>query len=193
MKQLIFLILLFLISGCDIFSTRMPENPVQSRTTWIPATTIDILIENLKSSLSEKSTENYMKCFIDPAFVNKNFSFIPATESYSMYSTLFSNWTLQNERVYFENLKSKMKENGFITLSISNEVRGTIQGDSINYSADYLLIVDHSVESFSREFQGHLQFTLLRNVKGEWSILSWKDSKSSESLTWSDLKGRFSY
>ncbi|MFN4111101.1 MAG: hypothetical protein ACK4G1_02420, partial [Ignavibacteria bacterium] len=105
---------------------------------------------------------------------------------------LFSNWTLQNEKNYFENLKSKIKEGGTITLSVFNIDRGTIQGDSVIYSADYSLLVDHSVESFPHEFRGHLQFTLFRNLKGEWSILNWKDSKNTESFTWSELKGRFS-
>lgn len=193
MKQIKFIILSLMIIGCDIFTTREPENPIQSRTTWIPPTTVDILVENLKSSLSEKSSENYLKCFVDSTLTGKSFSFIPATESYATYSSLFSNWNLQNERIYFENLKSKIKEGGTITLSIFNEDRGTIQGDSVNYSADYLLVAEHSVESIPKEFQGHLQFTLLRNLKGEWSILSWKDSKKTDFLTWSDLKGRFSY
>lgn len=193
MKQILSLSLILFFVGCDIFTTREPENPVQSRNTWIPATTVDILIDNLKSSLSEKSTENYLKCFVDSTLTGKSFSFIPATESYATYSSLFSNWKLQNERIYFENLKSKVKEGGAITLSIFNEDRGTIQGDSINYSADYLLIVDHTVDNIQKEFRGYLQFTLFRNLKGEWSILSWKDSKRSEYLTWSDLKGRFSY
>jgi len=192
MKKKIFLILALLITGCEIFSTREAENPVQSRNTWIPATTIDILIENLKSSLSEKSTENYLKCFIDSALTKRSFSFIPSTESYANYSALFSNWTLQNEKNYFENLKSKIKEGGTITLSVFNIDRGTIQGDSVIYSADYSLVVDHSVESFPKEFRGHLQFTLFRNLKGEWSVLNWKDSKNTESFTWSELKGRFS-
>ncbi len=193
MRVVILLSLIFIIIGCDIFKTRIPENPVQSRDTWIPATTVDILIENLKSSLSERSTENYLKCLVDSTITGKNFSFIPATESYAVYSTLFSNWNIQSEKIYFENLKSKLKEGNTLTLSVFNEERGSIQGDSLNYSADYLLIAEHSIESLPKEFRGHLQFTILRNVKGEWSILSWKDNKKDQYLTWSDLKGRFSY
>lgn len=193
MRSILTILLILVFAGCDIFRTREPENPVQSRNTWIPATTIDLLIENLKNSLNEKSTENYLRCFVDSTLTGKSFYFIPAAESYTTYSGIFSNWNLQNERIYFENLKSKIKDGGNITLSVFNEDRGTIQGDSVNYSADYLLIAEHSIESLSKEFQGHLQFTLFRNQKGEWSILSWKDFKRSDFLTWSDLKGRFSY
>jgi len=193
MRFFIFIILIFAIAGCDIFKTREPENPVQSRNTWIPATTIEVLIDNLKNALSDKSTENYLRCFVDSSITGKTFEFIPSSESFANYSVIFMNWRLQSERIYFENVKSKLRDGGGITLSLFNEERGTIQGDSVNYSADYLLIVDHTVENLPKEFQGHLQFTLYRDVRGEWSILRWKDIKKTESLTWSDLKGRFSY
>jgi hypothetical protein len=193
MRNFVFILLITAISGCDIFKTREPENPVQSRNTWIPATTIEILLDNFKSSLNEKSTENYLRCLVDSTLTGKSFEFIPSVESFANYSVIFLSWKLQSERTYFENLKSKLKDESGITLSLFNEDRGTILGDSVNYSADYLLIVNHSVENLPKEFQGHLQFTLMRDVKGEWSILRWKDNKKNENLTWSDLKGRFSY
>ncbi|MEJ5305467.1 MAG: hypothetical protein WHV63_05945 [Ignavibacteria bacterium] len=193
MRYFTLLLLIFVINGCDIFRTREPENPVQTRNTWIPATTIEILLDNLKSALSERSTENYLRCFVDSSLTGKSFEFLPTAESYANYSVIFSNWKLQNERVYFENMKSKLRDAGGITLSLFNEERGTIQSDSVSFLADYLLIVDHSIENLPKEFKGHLQFTLYRDVKGEWSILRWKDNKKDENLTWSDLKGRFSY
>lgn len=193
MKHFSLLILLVTFIGCDIFKTREPENPVQSRNTWIPATTIDVLLDNFKNSLNERSTENYLRCLADSILTGKSFEFIPSAESFANYSVIFLNWKIQSERIYFENLKSKLKDESGITLSLFNEDRGTIQGDSVNYSADYLLIVNHSIENLPREFNGHLQFTLVRDTKGEWSILRWKDIKRNDNLTWSDLKGRFSY
>ncbi len=193
MKSLLIIFIGMLLVGCDIFKTRTPEEPIQSKNIWIPATTVDILLENLKNSLSDKSTENYLRCLIDPGLTGRNFNFIPATESYTSYPEIFNNWSLQNERAYFENLKSKIQHADGVILSIFNEDRGSIQGDSILFSGDYLLIVNHSIDNFPKEFQGHLQFTLFRNLKGEWAIMSWKDSKKSNYSTWSDLKGRFSY
>lgn len=193
MRLLFQLILSVLFLGCGLFTTREPENPVQSRDTWIPATTVDLLLENLKSALSEKSTDNYLRCLVDSTLTGKKFTFIPATESFAVYSNVFMNWNLLSEKIYLENLKSKLRDGSIITLSFFNDSRGTIQSDSLTYTSDYLLIVDHTVEGFPREFEGHLQFTLLRNLKGEWSILTWKDSRRTQNLTWSDLKGRFSY
>lgn len=193
MRIIIVITLIFLLNGCDIFSTRVPENPVQTRDTWIPATTVDIFIQNFKNALNERSTENYLKCFVDSVITGKSYEFIPTIESFASYSNIFSNWRVQSEKIYFENLKSKLRGDGSVTLSIFNEDRGTIQGDSVSYSGDYLLIIDHTIETLPKEFSGHLQFTLYRNIKGEWSIVRWKDFKRADALTWSDLKGRFSY
>lgn len=192
-KKIVLILLIFSFIGCDIFKTRTPENPVQVRTKWTPTTTVDILIDNLKSSLNEKSTENYLRCLIDSITTNRNFVFIPASESYAIYPNLFMNWGVLNERIYFENVKSRLKENSGMTLSLYNEERGTVQGDSLIYAADYQLLVDHSLEDMPKKFEGHLQFTLFRDFKGEWAIITWKDMKKNESKTWSDLKGRFSY
>lgn len=180
-------------ASCDLFTTRDPENPVQSRTSWVPATTSDILISNLKSALLEKSTENYLKCFVDSAISGKSFVFVPSIESFSIYQNIFLNWSLRNEKNYFDNIKSKLLDNAGITLSFFNEVKGTIISDSMSFSADYILIANHNVDGFPKEFHGIAQFTLYRNLRGEWSILSWKDAKKNEHLTWSDLKGRFAY
>ena len=72
-KKIVLILLIFSFIGCDIFKTRTPENPVQVRTKWTPTTTVDILIDNLKSSLNEKSTENYLRCLIDSITTNRNF------------------------------------------------------------------------------------------------------------------------
>lgn len=193
MRAVIQLLLSVMFLGCGLFTTREPENPVQARDTWIPATTVDLLLENLKNALSEKSTDNYLRCFVDSTLTGNKFIFIPATESFAVYSNIFLNWNLLSERIYLENLKSKLRDGTSINLSLFNNTRGTIQADSLVYTADYLLIVNHTIEGFPKEFEGHLQFTLFRNLKGEWSIMTWKDSRRTQNLTWSDLKGRFSY
>ena len=141
-----------IFTSCDLFTTREPENPVQSRTIWVPPTTADILISNLKNSLNEKSTENYLKCFVDSVISGKSFVFIPSTESFSIYPNLFINWRIKNEKNYFENLKSKLHESTGITLSLFNETKGTIISDSMTYSADYILIANHNLEGFPEEF-----------------------------------------
>jgi hypothetical protein len=192
-KAIILIVLTIIVSGCDLFETRAPEDPKTPRTNWIPATSPRILISNFKNAFSDKSTENYLNCFVDSGLTGKTFSFIPTSEGLILFPTLFSHWTLSNERAYFENIKSKLKENSSFSLSCFNENEGTIQADSMIYSANYLLFVEHGVAGIAKEYHGHLQFTLFRNTRGEWAISFWRDSKRNEYPTWSELKGRFSY
>lgn len=185
--------LMMIQAGCDLFETRSPESPNTPRTNWIPATSPGILITNFKNSFSDKSTENYLNCFVDSVLTGRAFSFIPTSEGITLFPTLFTNWTLFSERSYFENIKSKLRDNSSFSLSCFNEEEGTIHGDSMTYSADYLLFVEHGIAEIAKEYHGHLQFTLFRNMRGEWAVSFWRDSKRDEYQTWSELKGRFSY
>ncbi|MBM4174735.1 MAG: hypothetical protein FJ213_00960 [Ignavibacteria bacterium] len=193
MKVVIFIVISFVFVGCELFETRKPEDPTSPRTNWIPATSAGILISNFKNSFSDKSTENYLNCFVDSILTGKTFSFIPTSEGVILFPTLFSNWNVTNERSYFENIKSKLRENSSFSLSCFSENEGTIAGDSMTYSADYLLFAEHGVSDIPKEFHGHMQMTLFRNTRGEWAISFWRDSKRDEFPTWSELKGRFSY
>ncbi len=193
MWKVSFIVLLIIFSGCDIFETRDPENPNTPRTNWIPPTTPKLLLSNLKNAMDDKSTENYLNCFVDSTLTGKSFSFIPTSEGFTLFPLLFSNWTLANEKSYFENIKSKLKENSSFYLSYFNENEGTITGDSLTYSSDYTIFLDHGVVDVPKDYQGHLQFTLIRNSRGEWAVSFWKDSRLNEFPTWSELKGRFSY
>ncbi len=193
MKNIFLIVLISVFAGCDLFETRSPENPTTPRTSWVPATSPGILISNFKNSLTDKSTENYLNCFVDSIVTGKAFSFVPTSEGVTLFPSLFSNWTLSNERAYFENIKSKLRENSSFSLSCFNENEGTIAGDSMTYSADYLLFVDHGISEIVKEFHGHMQMTLFRNTRGEWAVSFWRDSKRNENPSWSELKGRFSY
>lgn len=193
MWKINFIILTIIFSSCDIFETRDPEKPNTPRTNWIPATTPALLLSNLKNAINDKSTENYLTCFVDSTLTGKTFTFIPTSESFTLFPALFSNWTIANEKSYFENIKSKLKENASFYLSYFNENEGTITGDSLTYSSDYTIYLDHGIFDIPKEYQGHLQFTLIRNSRGEWAISFWKDSRLNEFATWSELKGRFSY
>ncbi|MDP3582568.1 MAG: hypothetical protein Q8S39_11595, partial [Ignavibacteria bacterium] len=60
MKYSPILILLVILTSCDMFSTREPELPTTSSSTQVPATTPDILFSNFKSSIEEKIIDNYI-------------------------------------------------------------------------------------------------------------------------------------
>ena len=68
-----------LISGCDIFTTRTPENPLNAGGIFTPPTSASLVIENLLNAIKEKNTENYILCLADTTRnARQSFQFYPS-------------------------------------------------------------------------------------------------------------------
>lgn len=176
------------ISGCDLFSTRTPEQPVQPRSNYKAAVTPDILLENLINSLAEKNIQNYLNCLTDSAFSGKSFQFIPSAGSSSLYPALFDLWNRKSEEQYFTNLVSHITQDLPMTLTLNNDNLSYSGDRTIGYTASYFLTVPHNDE-FTKNFEGELQFTMVRDSREVWTIATWRDIKSSQTASWSELKG----
>ncbi len=176
--------------GCDIFSTRDAEPPEQPRTNQLPATTPEVLIDNLISSLNEKVVENYISCFTDSTFSGKNYIFKPSAGSAQLFPAFSESWDKQKEEQYFNNMKSNIEGDLPITLLLTS-TSSTPFSDSLLYSAKYYLTVPHSDSNIPQSFQGDLEFVLIRDFRLLWTIFSWRDIRSEEFPSWSELKGRF--
>lgn len=176
-------------SSCDMFSTRPSEEPESPRTNYNIATTPDILIQNLKDSFRDKVPENYLACFIDSSFSDKNFVFLPSAESISRYPFL-TDWSLQGERSYFINLVNSVDRNSPIILSFEREEKN-FSGDSTIYSSQYSLSIPVIDDQRPKYYQGELRFTMIRDSRLQWVIYRWEDIKDKDFLSWSDLKGTY--
>lgn len=177
----------FFLASCDMFSTRNPEPPVAPRTDYIVATTPEILISNLKSSMKDKEEVNYLNCFADTTYSQKSFRFSYSAGSLSRYPFL-SAWDINSERQYFRNLINAMGKEGVINLNMTNEdIR--YYGDSATYYANYSLSVPFSQGSNPDYYQGIVRFTLLKDKRLQWVIYYWQDIKEEAFPSWSDLKG----
>jgi hypothetical protein len=191
MKFLISILLLaLLVCGCDLFETREAELPDQPRSNFQSAVTPQILIQNLIYSLQDKNVENYLACFSDPSFTDMDYKFSPSSGASSQFPSLASDWSRNDEEQYFNNMKSKIPDNLPVTLILSNTVSSP-QGDSLLYSASYSLNVPHNDANIPRDYQGDLQFSMIRDSRSVWAIYYWQDSKNSDLPSWSELKGRF--
>ncbi len=179
-----------ILSGCDLFETRDAEIPDQPRSNFQSAVTPQILIQNLIYSLQDKNVENYLACFSDPSFIDKVYKFSPSSGASSQFPSLANDWSRKDEEQYFNNMKSKIPENLPVTLILSNTVSSP-QGDSLLYSASYSLNVPHNDANIPRDYQGDLQFSMIRDSRSVWAIYYWQDTKNSDLPSWSELKGRF--
>ncbi|MCL4550048.1 MAG: hypothetical protein M1495_15935 [Bacteroidetes bacterium] len=188
MKSVPIILLLFLVSACDLFTARSPEQPDTPANSNVPATSPDILFQNLKSSIEQKVLDNYMVCFVDSSFLKKKFKFIAASGSMSQYPTL-SNWTLESERQYFKWQKAIAQAGNSITLTLSNAFN-TQFGDSAVYQFDYDLSLKANDQTISGDYIGTAQFKIFLDSRNQWVIVQWEDLRKSSGQTWSDLKGR---
>ncbi len=193
MKKIFFLTIILLpLSACDLFTTRDAENPDQTRSKFQPPVEPAIVIENLKSSLSDKNVQNYIACFVDTIFADQTYNFSASSEAISLYQIFVQGWGLNEERRYFSSVTNRVPVDFPISLSLSNENYSSLSGDSLVYSATYSLNLPvSSSDPVPQNYAGNLQFNMLRDSRSEWVIYFWKDTKSESLPSWSELKGSF--
>ncbi len=185
----IFFIVL-LISGCDLLTTRKAEKPDTGRSSFIAATTIEQLFENLKDSFREKIVRNYESCFVDSSFLDKRYKFYPEAKATTKYNIL-NEWNLESERQYFSNLLTSIPKDKSIIVNLFNEVSSR-QGDSALYNYDYSVILPHAnTETLTHEYRGSAQFKVNLDDNNHWVITEWIDISTNDFPSWSELKGKF--
>lgn len=188
-----FFIIIFsaaIFSACDLFETRDAERPNQPRSNFQQAATPEILISNLINSFIDKNTENYLANFVDSSFSDKDFVFSPSVASISLFPALSDGWSKKSEEQYFNTLMSRIPENSSIVLSFIDPTQSQ-QGDSLFYNSQYSISISFIDENIPENYQGELQFRMIRDSRNVWVIYFWQDNKNSDLPSWSELKGRF--
>ena len=189
------LIIITFFTGCNLFSTRTPEEPDTGRSSFLPPTSVDIVVLNFINAIKEKETENYVSCFSDTAqSADYNYIFIPTSEANARYEAIFKYWDINSERRAFNSMVSNMLAESYPEFILKNAQYDVLLPDSAVYIAEYYLTIGHNLATIPRAFSGTLQFTLKPTANGMWSIQRWIDNKiDSDSLTtsWSILKANF--
>lgn len=193
MKKLILITLFaFTLISCDLFTTRKSETPDQGRSNFQPAVQPSIAIANLKNALNDKNISNYMACFVDTLFAKKQFLFLSSSEAAANYQIFLQGWGLNEEKSYITNVFNDVSVDFPITLTLSDTSLSYLSGDSLIYFASYFLTVPFSPDKpFPSNYSGNLEFSMLRDNRAVWVIYFWKDSKSQDLPSWSELKGSF--
>ncbi len=183
-----FIIVLALsLFSCDILTTREPERPDTQRKNYLPATTPDILFQNLQSSFKEKVLENYMASFVDDSFSKLTFAFKPSSKSMASFPAL-AMWDLAAEKQYFNNLIINTEKEIPIILDLQNEVKNTM-GDSAVYQFSYILSLTPESDNLKNSYRGNLTFYINLDKRNQWVISRWEDYNLGDNPTWSELKG----
>jgi len=185
-KLLIIVLLSGIVTSCDLFTTRSPEEPEGSSSGVVAAHTPEALFENMKSALEDGIVENYMACFVDDSYLNMNYIFTPASGAIINYPNL-SEWGLEKEELYFKTLVSKLKSGTDISFDYTITQKDYNQ-TYYEYSISYTISFQSS--SLTGDYQGTSLFKIYTDSRSQCVIVEWQDIKKENYSCWSDLKGR---
>jgi len=182
-----FVIIVLLFKGCGLFDTRDPENPETVRSTYIPPTTPEIVIDNLSFSIQEKNSDNYNKC-ISPA----NYFYVPDAQSLANYKHIFLNWNSFSEKRYLDNLINETNANSSSVLFLDNKRFTPVTSDSTIFQADYIVVFQHNRTNIPKSAKGNITLSLVTDANDLYYIRKWEDFRQHDTdFTWSELKANF--
>ena len=143
------------------------------------------MLENFKTSILDHNADNYMKCFIDSTASADKFSFLPSAG----YETRLPNWSLEDERRYFQNLGTPNIFLPSLTFSALQEANRT--ATSTEYMMEYLLFYPHRKADVAKQVKGYMHLYIEVDNQQRWSILRWEDRRVDTDSTWSYMKYHF--
>ncbi len=191
-KYFTYLFIILLLVGCDLFSTRNPQEPDDSSMDFQPASTHYILFSNFNNSFTKLNVEYFSDCFAEDFQNNKNnFTFTPDADALARYGVLYSNWNRESEKQFLQGLHSSLPTGSLPILTWKTKKYDIITSDSAVFVGEYLIVLKQ--KDNDENYSGISRFVFARGNNGLWYINNWADFRnSSDSLpSWSILKARF--
>jgi hypothetical protein len=180
------------IAGCGLFDTRLPENPVNSGSTFESPTSPSIVLHNIESALRNANASDYRRCFSDTSQGLPAFVFFPSTQGMAAAPSKFSDWTIKQEEQYVRTIFAELQEGNVCSVTFSPpEISAVPIADSLQFTASYSVHFPHTREGAERDALGSLQFTLRLSRQNEWYITYWRDFARDDKPSWSLIKARF--
>lgn len=179
--------LLIILQACDIFESREPENPNETKSSYrVPVEPTDV-IGNLKNSFKDKNSNDYKKNFSSGSpLVDRNFYFVPSSNDLNIIP---AEWTVAQEFQYFNNLVIQTPQDIPISLTLTEE-QYDLQADSAIYAAKYFISVP-VLNSVPVIYEGNLRFIMTTDINAAWVIYYWEDIANQDIKSWSNLKSEY--
>ncbi|QNH60644.1 hypothetical protein [Hymenobacter sediminicola] len=167
------------------FELRDPE-PAAAASDWLPPTQIDILLANFTTAVQTLNVVNYERTLTGPQY-----RFIPDPTAAGTATTLFANWSVNEERDYLNGLRRRSPASSQNQLTLSSRRDQFFTADSAEVSALYQLKITQTDTAFrATVLEGNIRL-LVRRRNNEWKIASWRDQRTSNTMCWTDLKKYF--
>jgi len=174
--------------GCGIFDTRSPQQPTNTRSTYVPPSSPGDVISNLSFSIEEKNSNNYVRNLSTSAY-----TYVPDSKSQSQYFQTFQNWNINSEKSYFDNILAQMDPNASSNLFLSLLNTTLISSDSAVTTADYIVVFQHNRNNIPKSAVGNFRLIMKADQNNLFYITKWEDFRKNDTdFTWSELKANFS-
>jgi len=194
-NNILIILLALTVTSCELFSTRTPEKPDNSGTGYIPPTSYDFVIENLKNSIKERNLNNYLLCLSDSSFTGiSQFEYISDPQTMAQFQGIFSEWDIKSEEKYYTSMVSSILEKTNPSLNFT-DVEYQNFNDSIVFTGTYFLNLEFTNDLSENNYSGNSRIVLKNSSTGFWYITSWYDFQSDDKtlFTWSYLKSKYFY
>ncbi len=173
-----------IFAGCEIFTPRTPEPPLDESSQFIQPDTPEQVIENIQSAIEGLNTQNYRRSLDD------DFVFQP-TATAEASDPIWAGWGPTEEEQYFSTIVAAIPQPGDQRLEL-NDQTFTIVDDRISIlDATYVLVFPHNRTGVPQTVQGRLSWEISQGDDGLWSVTRWVDSEIGSEPSWSDLKASF--
>lgn len=181
---------LLALSGCTLFSTREPEDPITNRSAHQVPTSPDIVVQNFITAIREKNSANYTSCFTGDSTADNptRYRFQPSVDAQSIYPSLFASWSAESEQRYFSSLLLDIAEASVPSIELTASASTTVEPSSSMYTFDYIFIPQE------KTYRGKMRLTVVRLANGNWAIQEWIDEPlpaQQNDQTWSFLKATY--
>lgn len=180
------------LAGCGMFATRDPENPINAGSGFERATTPSLVLRNLESALNYSNAGDYRKCFADTARGLRPYAFVPSVQGMAAAPSVFLDWSIDDEEEYLRNIFADLRDGSVASVVFTpSEVSGVQFGDSVRFTADYVVRFPHTRLGAEEEASGSMELTFRQSQQNEWYIASWRDISRGDRPSWSLIKARF--
>lgn len=180
-------LVVFTFGACDLFTPRIPENPLGNGGTWRQPDTPDRVIENLRSAISERNVQHYTRSLAS------DLVFTPSISAENRDPVLWTKWGITEEETYFARLATAASLFTGHHLDLFETSQIIIDNRHVAYQATYTLQMQHSrnSEGIPVEVKGKVVWNLSQQPDGLWKIERWADQSLIGAPSWSDLKAAF--
>lgn len=187
-KSLVIFLMFLIFYGCDIFNVRPSEPPDAKTNIHYKAFTPEELLQNLQDAVNKKNYDIYISCFDK----NLEFQYYPLAQSVISYPVLNS-WNYTKEINYFRNLFNNKSTSLIISSKLelkSNIISRNIDSSLVN--CDYKLkLIKNNNDTLDAD--GSFSLILKQNNSNYWIIKSWKEIRKNSEISWSDIRGMFTF